>query len=59
MFNKESCRTCGKILVPLLICDYCNENVSWICNNCQRVEDVPHNHDKHKYTNYIQTPNLN
>ena len=29
-----------------LICNYCKEHVSWICNKCQRVEDVSHKHDR-------------
>ena len=45
MFNKESCRSCGKILVPISMCNYCKEHVSWICNKCQRVEDVSHRHE--------------
>jgi hypothetical protein len=46
MFNKESCRSCGKKLVPFSMCNYCNEHISWICNKCQRVEDVTHKHDR-------------
>ena len=46
MFNKESCRSCGKILVPISMCKLCKEHVSWICNKCQRVEDVTHKHDR-------------
>ncbi|MDP9489927.1 MAG: hypothetical protein M3P28_06995 [Thermoproteota archaeon] len=46
MFNKESCRSCGKILVPISMCNYCKEHISWICNKCQRVEDVSHKHDR-------------
>ena len=45
MFNKESCRSCGKILVPILRCNDCKEHISWICNMCQQVEDVSHKHD--------------
>ncbi|MDW0138748.1 MAG: hypothetical protein QOK86_03300 [Nitrososphaeraceae archaeon] len=46
VFNKESCRSCGKSLVPISMCNYCKEHVSWICNKCQRVEDVSHKHDR-------------
>lgn len=46
MFNKESCRSCGKTLVPILMCNQCKEHVSWVCNLCQRVEDVSHKHDR-------------
>jgi hypothetical protein len=28
------------------MCNYCKEHVSWICNKCQRVEDVSHKHDR-------------
>ncbi|HZA71229.1 MAG TPA: hypothetical protein VE548_16155, partial [Nitrososphaeraceae archaeon] len=38
--------SCGKILVPISMCNYCKEHVSWICNKCQRVEDVSHKHDR-------------
>lgn len=27
------------------MCNYCKEHISWICNKCQRVEDVSHKHD--------------
>ena len=46
MFNKESCRSCGKTLVPILMCNLCKEHISWVCNMCQRVEDVSHKHDR-------------
>jgi len=28
------------------MCSYCKEHVSWICNKCQRIEDVAHRHDQ-------------
>ena len=60
MFNKESCRSCGKTLVPILMCNQCKEHVSWVCNMCQRVEDVSHKHDticepKHSSLNSINS----
>ena len=55
MFNKGSCRACGKILVPFSMCNQCKEYISWICNECQQVEDVTHKHDSdeesHEITN--------
>ena len=27
------------------MCNLCKEHVSWICNKCQRVEDVTHKHN--------------
>ncbi|MDW0127113.1 MAG: hypothetical protein QOK87_01945 [Nitrososphaeraceae archaeon] len=32
--------------MPISMCNYCKEHVSWICNKCQRVEDVSHKHDR-------------
>jgi predicted amidophosphoribosyltransferase len=57
VFNKESCRSCGKILVPISMCSYCKEHVSWICNKCQRVEDVSHKH--YRTSESLQDTDLN
>jgi len=46
MFNKESCRSCGSILSPVLKCKLCKEYVSWTCDYCHQVEDVSHRHEK-------------
>jgi hypothetical protein len=45
MFNKESCRACGTFLIPISICNFCKEYISWLCGKCERMEDVTHLHD--------------
>ena len=48
MFNKESCKACGTYLTPTSVCSICKESVSWLCNKCERMEDVTHSHGYHK-----------
>ena len=45
MFNKTSCRPCGGYLTPTSHCTVCKEYISWVCNSCERLEDVTHNHN--------------
>jgi hypothetical protein len=45
MYNKESCRGCGKYLIPSATCNTCKEYVYWICNNCKGIEEVFHSHN--------------
>ncbi len=48
MFNKESCRKCGGLLKPNMICNDCNEIIVWICKNCTNKEEYIHIHDQIK-----------
>ena len=45
MFNKESCRGRGFCLTPYAACNICQEYVSWICCNCDKIEDCFHSHN--------------
>jgi len=45
MFNKSSCRACGCYLVPTSVCNICTEHVSWICGQCDRIDDSIHSHN--------------
>jgi hypothetical protein len=42
MFNKDSCRMCGSCLTTAAHCKICRESVSWICQNCNKIEEVKH-----------------
>jgi hypothetical protein len=48
MYNKESCRRCGEILVPDIICNNCSEVVLWICSSCTNVAEHVHIHNENK-----------
>ncbi len=48
MFNKESCRKCGWILVPTMNCNICLETLHWTCNNCTNTEDHVRIHNLEK-----------
>ncbi len=48
MFNKTSCRSCGGYLIPTSHCTVCKEYIYWICNNCEKMEDVTHNHNYYR-----------
>jgi hypothetical protein len=45
MYNKESCRACGTYLTSVSLCEVCEEQISWICTNCDRRYDVTHTHN--------------
>ena len=45
MYNKESCKECGTYLSYVSVCNICKEQVSWVCNNCDRTYDVTHTHN--------------
>ncbi len=46
----QSCRACGTDLSPKMCCKVCNETISWVCKNCDRMDDVTHLHNlKAKY----------
>ena len=53
MFNKESCKACGTYLTPTSVCSVCKEYVSWLCNKCERMEDVTHSHGHYRDAAYI------
>ena len=42
MFNKNSCRMCGSILIPSALRKFCKESVKWTCDKCIRIEEVKH-----------------
>ena len=44
MYNKGSCRGCGRMLKAVSICTVCKEDVSWVCDSCGRKEDATHRH---------------
>ena len=46
MYNKESCRKCGWILKPNLICNICHETLHCTCNNCTNKEECIHIHNQ-------------
>ena len=48
MFNKESCRKCGWVLVPNMVCSICLETLDWTCDNCANTEDHIHIHNLEK-----------
>ncbi|HXV45303.1 MAG TPA: hypothetical protein VD736_01375 [Nitrososphaera sp.] len=45
MYNRGSCRGCGRSLTALSICIACREDVSWVCGGCGRGEDAVHSHN--------------
>ena len=45
MYNKESCKACGTYLTPVSLCNVCKEQISWVCNRCDRMYDVTHTHN--------------
>ncbi len=54
MFNKESCRKCGWLLIPNILCNECNEIVLWICKNCMNEEEYIHSHNQGKTSKIIR-----
>jgi len=48
MYNKQSCRECGAHLNAHLLCIVCKEHTSWICSQCNRIEDCTHVHENCK-----------
>jgi hypothetical protein len=45
MYYNRSCRACGSVLEPTLVCDICTEYISWICCKCFRTDEVIHKHN--------------
>lgn len=43
--TKTSCRACGGYLTPTSHCTVCKEYITWMCNNCEKMEDVTHSHN--------------
>ena len=48
MFNKESCRYCGNILVPAITCGNCDEIIVWKCSACKNRSEHIHIHNQNK-----------
>ena len=44
MFNEDSCRACGLMLIAMWRCNECLETSSWICKNCNSTIDRIHLH---------------
>ena len=42
MFNKNSCRMCGSILIPSAFCKICKESLGWTCYKCNKIGEVKH-----------------
>jgi hypothetical protein len=47
MFNKDSCRNCGNILISNVICNNCNK-VDLVLRICSSMKEHVHSHDKGK-----------
>ena len=47
MFNKESCRNCGEILVADITCNKCDEITLWICSNLTITVEHIHMHNRY------------
>ena len=48
MFNKDSCRACGNILIPSIKCNNCSETILWNCSSCTNIEEYIHSHNQDK-----------
>jgi hypothetical protein len=50
MFNKDSCRSCGRMLISDLVCNNCNEIILWKYSNCSNTEEYIHirNQDRNR-----------
>ena len=35
---------CGTYLKPVSFCEVCSKQISWICGNCERMDNVTHIH---------------
>ena len=44
MFNEDSCRACGLLLIAMWRCNECLETSSWICKKCNSTIDRIHLH---------------
>jgi len=40
----SQCRSCGTYLTPVSTCTVCKEDISWVCQRCDLIEDVTHAH---------------